>query len=393
MLSRLAPPIREIGKRGFAFIATTTALAASLAVLGSSASAATNIVTNPGFEEGLTAWSGGELIVGSTSPVSRTNSGGEYQTQEGVNAVDLNTSSPTSTSQTLTTSPGVQYELKYWMAANAYDPNFCNEPLGSLPPTGQIRMMEVLWSGVQVSGSPVSFDPNGTSGGEPLSEWNMGWEQHTALVTGGPGGSDTLTFTSTGPQNPCGPTLDDVSVANPAGPPPSVTQVLPGKGPAAGTTKIVITGLNFSGATAVNFGSSAATSFTVESATSIKAVAPAGMARAVDVLVTAPSGSSAPTTQDHYKYGPPTVTKVTPGNGPKGTGATTVLVTGTGFGLGTEATLFKFGTIEATTVNCTSRTSCSVAVPSSAAAATVDVKATVSGQNSGKQAADQFKYE
>jgi hypothetical protein len=87
------------------------------------------------------------------------------------------------------------------------------------------------------------------------------------------------------------------------------------------------------------------------------------------------------------------VTKVTPGHGPIGTGATTVLVTGTGFGLGSEATLFKFGSVEATTVNCTSITSCSVAVPSSSVAATVDVKATVSGQNSPKAAADQFKYE
>jgi hypothetical protein len=300
MLSRLAQPIRRTGQRGFVCLATIAALAASLAVLASSASAATNIVINPGFEEGLTGWSGGELIAGSVSPASRSNSGGEYQTQEGLKAIDLNTSSPTSTTQTLTTSPGIEYELKYWMAANAYDPNFCNEPPGSLPPTGQIRTMEVLWSGVQVSGSPVSFNPNGTSGGEPLSEWNMGWEQHTALVTGGPGGSDTLTFVSTGPQNPCGPTLDNVSVAIFGGPAPSVTQVLPTKGPAAGTTKIVITGLNFSGATAVKFGSSAATSFKVESATSIKAVAPAGTARAVDVLVTAPSGTSAPTTPDHY---------------------------------------------------------------------------------------------
>jgi hypothetical protein len=393
MLSRLAQPIRRIGQRGLVFLATIAALAASVGVVASSAAAATNIVINPGFEEGLADWSGGELIAGSVSPASRSNSAGEYQTQEGLKAIDLNTSSPTSTTQTVTTSPGIQYELKYWMAANAYDPNFCNEPLGSLPPTGQIRTMEVLWSGVQVSGSPVSFNPNGTSGGEPLSEWNMGWEQHTALVTGGPGGSDTLTFASTGPQNPCGPTLDNVSVDIFGGPAPSVTQVLPAKGPAAGTTKIVITGLNFSGATAVKFGSSAATSYTVASATSIKAVAPAGTARAVDVLVTAPSGTSAPTTADHYKYGPPTVTKVTPGHGPKGTGATTVLVTGTGFGLGSEATLFKFGSVEATMVNCTSMTSCSVAVPSSSVAATVDVKATVSGQNSPKAAADQFKYE
>lgn len=394
MLSRLAQPIRRTGQRGFVCLATIAALAASLAVLASSASAATNIVINPGFEEGLTGWSGGELIAGSVSPASRSNSGSEYQTQEGLKAIDLNTSSPTSTTQILTTSPGIEYELKYWMAANAYDPIFCDEPLGSLPPTGQIRTMEVLWSGVQVSGSPVSFDPNGTSGGEPLSEWNMGWEQHTALVTGGPGGSDTLTFVSTGPQNPCGPTLDDVSVVVPIVVAlPTITKLAPTKGPAAGGTKVTITGANLTGATAVKFGSISATSFTVKTVktiTSITAVSPPEVAKTVDVTVTTPIGTSAISSLDHFKFGPPTVTKLTPNSGSI-TGGTTVTVTGTGFGLGTEATLFKFGTTEATTVNCTSNTSCTVTAPSHVAGI-VDVKATVSGQISPKALSDQFTY-
>jgi len=96
------------------------------------------------------------------------------------------------------------------------------------------------------------------------------------------------------------------------------------------------------------------------------------------------------TSLDHFKFGPPTVTKLTPNSGSI-TGGTTVTVTGTGFGLGTEATLFKFGTTEATTVNCTSNTSCTVTAPSHVAGI-VDVKATVSGQISPKALSDQFTY-
>ena len=64
---------------------------------------------------------------------------------------------------------------------------------------------------------------------------------------------------------------------------------------------------------------------------------------------------------------------------------------GTGFGSGEEATLFKFGTIEATTVHCGGG-ECFVLVPPHAAG-TLDVKATMNGQVSPKNApADQYTY-
>jgi hypothetical protein len=174
---------------------------------------------------------------------------------------------------------------------------------------------------------------------------------------------------------------------------PTITKLSPTKGPAAGGTQVTITGANLTGATKVMFGSVSATSFTVKTVkavTSITAVSPAEVAKTVDVTVTTLIGTSAVSSLDHFKFGPPTVTKLTPNSGSI-TGGTTVTVTGTGFGLGTEATLFKFGTTEATTVNCTSNTSCTVTAPSHVAGI-VDVKATVSGQISPKALSDQFTY-
>jgi alpha-tubulin suppressor-like RCC1 family protein len=174
---------------------------------------------------------------------------------------------------------------------------------------------------------------------------------------------------------------------------PTITKLSPTKGPAAGGTTVTITGTGLTGATKVMFGSVSATSFkvtTVKTITSITAVSPAEVAKTVDMTVTSPIGTSAVSSLDHFKFGPPTVTKLTPNSGSI-TGGTTVTVTGTGFGLGTEATLFKFGTTEATTVNCTSNTSCTVTAPSHVAGI-VDVKATVSGQISPKALSDQFTY-
>ena len=172
---------------------------------------------------------------------------------------------------------------------------------------------------------------------------------------------------------------------------PVVTKLSPISGPAGGGTTITITGKNLTGATAVQFGSLNAASFLVKSATAIVAESPGEGARAVDVRVTTPNGTSFLSSADHFRFGPPTVTSVSPNTGGI-EGNNSVTITGTGFGLGSEATLFKFGSTEATTVNCTSSTSCTVAVPSHVAR-TVDVKATVSGGSSPKAVpADQYLY-
>jgi IPT/TIG domain len=171
---------------------------------------------------------------------------------------------------------------------------------------------------------------------------------------------------------------------------PTVTKLKPTKGPVIGGTAVTITGTSFGGATAVKFGLVNATSFTVNSETSIIATSPAETAGTVDVTVTTPGGTSAISSADRFKF-VPTVTGLSPNAGPKA-GGTSVTVTGTGFALGKSATIFKFGAAKATSVNCTSTTTCAAVAPAHEAGV-VDVKATVNKVSSVKNApADQFTY-
>ena len=82
---------------------------------------------------------------------------------------------------------------------------------------------------------------------------------------------------------------------------PQVTAVSPSSGPTDGGTSVVITGTNFTGATAVTFGGTAA-GYVVDSATQITATAPAHAAGMADVLVTTPEGTSPNTASDDYSY-------------------------------------------------------------------------------------------
>jgi len=84
---------------------------------------------------------------------------------------------------------------------------------------------------------------------------------------------------------------------------PTITSVVPNSGPAAGGAgSVVITGTNFTGATAVTFGTNAATAFTVNSATQITVTNIPGGTGTVDVRVTTPAGTSVIVAADRYTY-------------------------------------------------------------------------------------------
>jgi hypothetical protein len=83
---------------------------------------------------------------------------------------------------------------------------------------------------------------------------------------------------------------------------PTVTKVAPKSGHAAGGTVVTITGANFLAPATVRFGATPATSVTVNSSKSITAVSPPGTRGVVDVTVTTPSGTSAISKKDHFKY-------------------------------------------------------------------------------------------
>lgn len=83
---------------------------------------------------------------------------------------------------------------------------------------------------------------------------------------------------------------------------PVIASVSPTSGPTNGFTSIMISGSNFTGATAVSFSGIPASGFTVDSDTQITAVSPAHAAGTVDVTVTTPGGTSAASSQDQFTY-------------------------------------------------------------------------------------------
>jgi hypothetical protein len=168
---------------------------------------------------------------------------------------------------------------------------------------------------------------------------------------------------------------------------PGVTNVSPNWYWTWGGVNVVITGNNFTGATAVKFGATGA-SFVVNSDTMITAVAPAGSGL-VDITVTTPLGTSAQCAADHFTYWglqAPTVTAVSPTTGVR-TGGTTVIITGTNFAQVTKVTFG--GTDAAFTVNSTTRIT---ATAPAHANGTVDVIVTNSAGSSANTSADNFKY-
>ncbi|MCW2971413.1 MAG: cell shape determination protein CcmA, partial [Solirubrobacterales bacterium] len=174
--------------------------------------------------------------------------------------------------------------------------------------------------------------------------------------------------------------------------PPTVTGVAPNHGPEAGGTEVIITGTEFTGATAVDFGNGKPTaSFSVESATSIRAVSPvAPEPGEVDVKVTNPEGASTKSSLDQFTFVPaPTVSHVEPGEGPEG-GGTAVTITGTNF---SGASSVEFGKGKpAASFSVESATSIKATSPAAVKPGVVHVTVTTSGGASAETAADQFRF-
>ncbi|MEA2226182.1 MAG: hypothetical protein QOE67_1464, partial [Solirubrobacteraceae bacterium] len=199
-------------------------------------------------------------------------------------------------------------------------------------------------------------------------------DSDTSLTAVAPAGAGEVDVTVTNPGGTSGGSGADRFLYVPKGPRPTITGVTPGSGPAAGGTTVTLTGTGFVGVIGVHFGSTAAAGFTTASAGSLSAVSPPATAQTAHVTVTTPNGTSDTALPDRFKFGPPTVTSVSPNSGPA-SGATTVTVTGTGFALGAGATALKFGTAAATSVECNTITSCTALAPAHKAGS-VDVKAT-----------------
>ncbi len=165
--------------------------------------------------------------------------------------------------------------------------------------------------------------------------------------------------------------------------PPTVTSLSPASGP-AGITVTVNGGGFVAGATTVRFGSTAATLQGGCTPTQCTVTVPAGSG-AVDVTASAAGLTSATTPADRFTYAPPTITGLSPANGPAGL---TVTVNGSGFVPG--ATTIQFGPSQAQLQGACTATQCAVIVPPGSG--TVDVTATAGGLTSVPAPPDRYTY-
>ncbi|MCL6104812.1 MAG: IPT/TIG domain-containing protein, partial [Actinobacteria bacterium] len=146
-------------------------------------------------------------------------------------------------------------------------------------------------------------------------------------------------------------------------PAPTLSSISPTSGPASGGTTVTLTGTNFvttSGGTTVSFGGTAATSVTCSTTSSCTAVSPSGTGT-VSVTVTTSGGTSG---AQSYTYIPaPTLSSISPTSGPA-SGGTTVTLTGTNFVTTSGGTTVSFGGTAATSVTCSTTSSCTAVSPS-----------------------------
>src|SRR5713101_3944702 len=168
---------------------------------------------------------------------------------------------------------------------------------------------------------------------------------------------------------------------------PTVSNISPMNGPATGGTSVMITGINFTGATSVSFGSTPASSITFISDMQITAVSPAGCGT-VDVTVTTQSGTSAKSKADLFTYisSTPTVAYINPSSGPT-TGGTSVTITGSGFMC---TTTVSFGSTATSDFKVDSDTQITVVSPPGSGI--VDVTVTTPSGTSSTTYDDQFDY-
>jgi uncharacterized protein YhjY with autotransporter beta-barrel domain len=172
---------------------------------------------------------------------------------------------------------------------------------------------------------------------------------------------------------------------------PTVTAVSPNSGSVTGGASVILTGTNFTGATAVKFGSASVSTFTVVSATQITVASPAtSTAGAVDITVVTPNGVSATSTADQFTYQAPptpTVTGVTPNSGAS-QGDEFVTVAGTNF---IDVTAVKVNG-QSTAFKVISPTTLTLNFYGGPAGTTADITVTTPGGTSATSTADQYTF-
>jgi hypothetical protein len=147
---------------------------------------------------------------------------------------------------------------------------------------------------------------------------------------------------------------DVVGITSPVsgGGAPVLGGITPDHGPATGGTLVTITGEHFTGVTEITFNGRPATSLHVLSDASLTAVTPSGAVGGATVGVFSPNGGATGIGLYRYLGPPPTVTSLSPTNGPVG-GSTAVTIIGTNLD---HASAVTFGGVHAPDVTSVSNT-------------------------------------
>jgi hypothetical protein len=146
-------------------------------------------------------------------------------------------------------------------------------------------------------------------------------------------------------------------------PAPTISSISPNVGSLEDSTTVIITGTNFTGATAVTFGGDAADTFTVNSAAQITATAPMKMgpgmsSEVVNVVITTPGGPV--TSVGAFTYvGHPMISTLSPNSG-SAAGGTTVIITGGNY---IGVTAVDFGGVAAASYTVNSDTQITAVTP------------------------------
>ena len=241
----------------------------------------------------------------------------------------------------------------------------------SAGPTGGGTSVTLTGSGFVSGATTVTFGgtviPAGSVTFVSTSQVKVSSPSHTAATV-------TVTATTAGGTSASGEHFTYVAA-------PTITKVTPGAGSTAGGTTVTLTGSGFvTGATTVTFGGTviSAGSVTFVSTTQIKVSSPSHSAATVTVKATTAGGTSA--SGEHFVYGPPSITKITPPAGPTA-GGNTVTLTGSGYVSGGTTVTFGGTVISAGSVTFVSTTEIKVSAPSHGGG-TVTVKATTAGGTS-----------
>jgi hypothetical protein len=243
--------------------------------------------------------------------------------------------------------------------------------------------------------SSVSPNSGPTSGGTPVTVRGANLAGATVKIGGTTvtANCSATTCTFVTPAHAAGAVSVEASTAggSTSGPftyigAPSISSVSPSSGPTSGGTHVTVRGANFSGAKVTIGGITVSANC---SASTCTFVTPAHVAGAVSVVASTVGGS----THGPFTYVTVTVLPrligITPDKGPS-YGGTSVVVTGSGFAPGSGKTVITFDGVPATSVTCSSSTSCRAVTP--IGLGTVPVQVTANGLHSVISGAPRFSY-